>query len=109
MRSTDSNVSSDSLRTNVPAMTPAECTSRSTRPASATTAANASGSALSPAAHRAPIVLGRRLELVGGAGGEHHVVAALDEHPPDGQPDPAAAPGDDRYPRAAIHGEDAKR
>ena len=55
IRSTDSNVSSDSLRTNVPAMTPAACTSRSTRPASATTAANASGSAQSPATARAPI------------------------------------------------------
>ena len=109
VRSTDSNVSSDSLRTKVPAMTPAACTSRSTRPASATTAANASGSALSPAAQRAPMSVGGRLELVGGAGGEHHVVAALDEHPTDGQPDPAAAPGDDRYPRAAIHGEEPKR
>ena len=36
-------------------------------------------------------VRGRRLELVGRAGGEHDVVAALHEHPPDGQPDPAAA------------------
>ena len=54
VRSTDSNVASDSLRTNVPAITPAACTSRSTEPASATTPAKASGSPLSAATHRAP-------------------------------------------------------
>ncbi len=55
IRRTDSTVSSVSLRTKVPAMTPAAWTSRSTRPASPTTAANCSGSAQSPATQRAPI------------------------------------------------------
>jgi predicted AlkP superfamily phosphohydrolase/phosphomutase len=54
VRSTASKVSSGSLRTNVPAITPAAWTSRSTRPASSTTAANPAGSALSAATDRAP-------------------------------------------------------
>ena len=65
VRTTDSNVSSDSLRTKVPAITPAACTSRSTRPASATTAAKASGSALSAATQRAPMAAAAACEGAG--------------------------------------------
>jgi hypothetical protein len=48
-------------------------------------------------------VVGGRLEAVGRARREDHVVAARYEHAAHGQPDPAAASGDDRYPRAPIH------
>ena len=109
VRSTDSKVSSDSFRTKVPAITPGGVHEQVDPPSRRD---HRRERLRVGAVTRRPArsdLRGGGFELVGGASGEHHVVPALDEHPPDRQPDPAAAPGDDRYPRAAIHGEEPKR
>ena len=108
VRSTASNVSSDSLRTNVPSITPAACTSRSARPASATTAAKATSSALSAATHRAPMASAASWSGPSRRAAEHDVVAVGGEQRADGQADAAAPTGDDRNPRSTVHGDEPK-